>query len=624
MCGITGILAFNEIGQSDISNLEKATQALAHRGPDHEGIYSSNLIGLGHRRLSIIDTSSNANQPFEILNGRYAIVFNGEIFNYKSLRKDLISKGIEFKTESDTEVLLHLFANEGKDCLNKLNGFFAFAVYDSFEKSLFIARDRLGIKPLLYYHDESKIVFGSEMNAILAYNIEKEIDKEALNYYLQLNYTPAPLTMTKGVKKLEPGHYMTVKNGEISLTKYYDVPNYDPIDSTVDYQTAQNKLKELLEKSVERRMIADVPLGCFLSGGIDSSVITSIASSQTKSLKTFSIGFEDNQFFDETQYAELVARKFKTDHTTFKLSNEEITNHLADIVDHIDEPFADSSAIPVYLLSKKTRQQVTVALSGDGADEIFSGYNKHAAWWKMENNWKFKTLVSLMNPAAQLLPKSRSGAISNAARQVVRFAKAMNMSPKDRYWFLASFATQLQANQLLKFSFNDDIQRNSWMEPMTNAKNINNLLRLDTKFVLPNDMLKKVDLMSMANSLEVRVPFLDHELVDFVFRLPEEMKINGSFRKRILQDTYRSILPSELYNRPKKGFEIPLLDWLKTSLKNELNENLFDKEKIESQDIFNWHEIERLKKQLYSRNPEDSHARIWGLYIFQKWHSKHL
>ncbi|SMD34388.1 asparagine synthase (glutamine-hydrolysing) [Reichenbachiella faecimaris] len=624
MCGITGILAFNEIGRINLANLEKATHTLAHRGPDNQGIYSTQSVGLGHQRLSIIDTSSNGNQPFQILDGRYVITFNGEIFNYQKLRKELLSKGIQFKSDSDTEVLLHLFAQEGKDCFNKLNGFFAFAIYDSLENSLFIARDRLGIKPLLYFYDDSKFLFGSEMNAMLSYDIEKEIDQEALNYYLQLNYTPSPLTMLRGVKKLEPGHYMTVQNGQISKHQYYDVPNDNLQTSPLNYHSAKTQLQNLLEKSVERRMIADVPLGCFLSGGIDSSVITSVASGQTQSLKTFSIGFEENHFFDETHYAELVAQKFKTDHTTFKLTNEEITNHLSSIIDHIDEPFADSSAIPVYLLSKKTREHVTVALSGDGADEIFSGYNKHSAWWKMENNWKFKTLISLINPVAHFLPKSRSGALSNAARQVERFANAMKMNATDRYWFLASFTSQTQVNQLLKHPLNNYSQRNSWMEPMTDVKSINDLLRLDTKFVLPNDMLKKVDLMSMANSLEVRVPFLDHELVDFVFSLPESMKLNGSIRKKILQDTYRSILPVELYNRPKKGFEIPLLDWLKTSLSGELNEHLFDKEKIISQGLFNWSEIERLKKQLFSRNPEDTHARVWGLYVFQKWHSKYL
>lgn len=623
MCGITGILAFNEVGRFNLTNLEKSTLALAHRGPDNHGTYVNEFVGLGHRRLSIIDTSEKANQPFEIMNGRYVITFNGEIFNYKALRKELVSKGVQFKSDSDTEVLLHLYALEGKSCLEKLNGFFSFAIYDSEEKTLFIARDRIGIKPLLYFQDEFKFLFSSEMSALLELGIDKEINHEAVNYYLQLNYTPAPLTMISGVKKLEPGQYIFIRNGTVAIEQYYEIPS-GQINHSIDYVAAQNQLETLLEKSVARRMIADVPLGCFLSGGIDSSVITAVASSQTQALKTFSIGFEDNKFFDETHYAELVAEKFKTDHQTFKLTNEEITSHLSEIVDHIDEPFADSSAIPVYLLSKKTREHVTVALSGDGADEIFSGYNKHAAWWKIENNQRLKSLVAIAQPFARFIPKSRSGTISNAARQVVRFAEAMNLNPMDRYWFLASFTSQSQTNLLLKEPWQGYQQRESWMKSMTNYEDLNDLLNLDATFVLPNDMLKKVDLMSMANNLEVRVPFLDHELVDFVFSLPETMKINGSMRKKILQDTYRHILPSELYNRPKKGFEIPLLDWLKSSLRKELNEHLFDKELIENQGIFNWSEIDTLKKQLFSRNPQDSHARVWGLYVFQKWCAKYI
>ncbi|MEO9965639.1 MAG: asparagine synthase (glutamine-hydrolyzing) [Reichenbachiella sp.] len=623
MCGITGILAFNEVGRFNLTNLEKATTALAHRGPDNHGTFVDHYIGLGHRRLSIIDTSANGNQPFSIDNGRYVISYNGEIFNYQILRKELLSKGIQFKSESDTEVLLHLYAQEGKKCLDKINGFFAFAIYDSVEQSLFIARDRLGIKPLLYFQDEFKFLFGSEMSAILAYGLDQKLDLNALNYYLQLNYTPAPITMIEGVKKLEPGHYLEVKNGSVTTQRYYDVPK--PTEFLeIDYSSASDRLHEMLQQSVERRMISDVPLGCFLSGGIDSSVITAIASSQTTALKTFSIGFEGNKFFDETKYAELVATKFKTDHTTFRLGHEEITNELQNIVEHFDEPFADSSAIPVFLLSKKTREQVTVALSGDGADEIFSGYNKHAAWWKMENDPFFRKIIGVAEPIAQLLPKSRSGSLANANRQIIRFAKAMKMPNIQRYWFLASFASQHQVNRILKNPGAENALIDKWMEPMQQYQSINDVLRLDTKFVLPNDMLKKVDLMSMAQGLEIRVPFLDHEVVDFVMNLPPEMKIDRSIRKKILQDTYRSILPSALYKRPKKGFEMPLQDWLMGSLKGELSKHLFNRNLIEDQGLFQWSEIEILNQQLFSNSPGDSHVRVWALYVFQKWHSKYF
>ncbi|WP_109832928.1 asparagine synthase (glutamine-hydrolyzing) [Reichenbachiella versicolor] len=622
MCGITGIWAFNEIGRFQLTNLDQATRSLEHRGPDNHGTFHDHFVGLGHRRLSIIDTSSAGHQPFSIMDGRYQMVFNGEIYNYRELRKDLEAKGISFSSDSDTEVLINLFIHEGKSCLGKLNGFFAFAVYDTIEKSLFIARDRVGIKPMLYYQDEFKFLFASEIQSIIAYGIEPKVDQNVLHTYLQLNYTPAPYSMLAGVKKLMPGEYAEISDNGVKIQKYYELPT-----SLGSYQgsyvESKKELKRRLELSVQRRMVADVPLGTFLSGGIDSSVITAVASKQTDQLATFSIGFSDNKFFDETHYAESVARKFNTNHTTFKLSNDQIFSHISDIVDHLDEPFADSSAIPVYILCQETRKHVTVALSGDGADEIFSGYNKHAGWWKMENDSKFKAMVSLMAPFAKLIPQSRSGKFSNIARQILKFSKAMKMSHAERYWFLATLSSSAEASALLKDKV-ESLDSQQWLTDFTSYQDMNDMLRADSHLVLTNDMLKKVDIMSMANSLEVRVPFLDHELVEFVFSLPQEMKINGSMRKRILQDTYRDLLPTELYKRPKKGFEMPLLDWLKTSLASDLNSSIFNRDKIEDQSVFNWEEISALKQKLYSNNPGDVHAKVWAVYAFQKWYDKYF
>jgi asparagine synthase (glutamine-hydrolysing) len=276
------------------------------------------------------------------------------------------------------------------------------------------------------------------------------------------------------------------------------------------------------------------------------------------------------------------------------------------------------------MLCKKTKEKVTVALSGDGADEIFSGYNKHAAWYKMDHSPGFGKCLNVIYPWVKKMPQSRSGKIGNALRQVVRYVESSRLSPQEKYWFMASCATQATVDDLLVKSAESNDQKDTWLKGLSSYTDMNDMLRMDTNFVLPHDMLKKVDAMSMANSLEVRVPFLDHELLDFVFRLPEHMKINGSLRKRILQDAYRDVLPAELYNRPKKGFEMPLLDWLKTSLKVELDVHLFDRDKIKAEGYFQWSEIERLQKQLFSNNPGDSHARVWGLYIFQKWKKKYL
>ncbi len=624
MCGITGIWAFNEKGRSHLKNLTDSTQSMTHRGPDDHGIYQDDFVGLGHKRLSIIDTSPAGHQPMSTSDNRYTIVFNGEIYNYQALRKTLESQGVTFRSDSDTEVLLQLLIHEGKKAIQKLNGFFVFAFYDQQANTLLIARDRLGIKPLLYFQDEDKFLFASEMQAVLAYALDRKIDQTALGYYLQLNYTPAPFTMMEGVKKLLPGHLIEIQNGQAQITAYYEIPKRDLASKIMSYEDAKKELRVKLDESVKKRMIADVPLGCFLSGGIDSSVITAIASQYTDQLSTFSIGFSDNKFFDETHYAESVASKFRTQHTTFKLSNEEIFSHLHDMVDHLDEPFADSSAIPVYVLSKKTREHVTVALSGDGADEIFSGYNKHEAWWKMEHDGIFKNMVKAMQPIASILPKSRSGKWSNYMRQILRFAKAAQLDRTDRYWFLASISSESDIKNLLNSNWIDDGSKNQWMKPLEDYQDISDFLRTDTDFLLPNDMLKKVDLMSMANSLEVRVPFLDHEVVDYVFSLPENFKIDGKMRKKILQDTFRELLPPELYQRPKKGFEMPLLDWLKNSLGQELDQEVFNRDKVDEQQIFNWKHLEQMKKKLHSKNPEDSHAQVWAIYAFQKWYNRYF
>ena len=633
MCGITGIFAFNLVGKFNMINLAAATKTLERRGPDHQGLYSDSFVGLGHRRLSIIDTSAAANQPMWDESGRFCIIFNGEIFNFQELRKELEVKGISFSTHSDTEVLLKLYILKKEKCLNKLNGFFAFCVYDKQEQTFFIARDRYGIKPLLYLIDEDKFIFGSEMKSILAYGIEKDLDYISLQTYLQLNYIPAPRTIFKNVKKLLPGHFLKIVNCQLSIVNYYTIPHdgSEVEKNPITYQEAQQKLKILLEASVQRRLVADVPLGAFLSGGIDSSVITAIASKHKPDLHTFSIGFRDEKFFDETKYAQLVANHFKTEHTAFSLTNENLYEHVHSILDYIDEPFADSSAINVYILSKETRKHATVALSGDGADELLAGYNKHAAFHRIINKgWKENAVGSLL-PLWKLLPKSRSNPLANKARQFQRFAEGMKLSSKDRYWSWAGFANENQTLELFSESSRElfvESEYENFKSELLNSipekESINDILLTDTQLVLPNDMLTKVDLMSMANGLEVRVPFLDYEVVNFIFSLPSDLKINSSLRKRILQDTYKDILPTQLYNRPKKGFEVPLLKWFQREMKSLIMDDLLSEKFITEQNIFNYSEIEKLKRKLFSPNPEDIHARIWGLIVFQWWWKKYI
>lgn len=629
MCGITGVFAFNLVGKFSMINVTAATQALAKRGPDFQDIYTDGFVGLGHRRLSIIDTSDAGNQPMWDESGRYCIIFNGEVFNFKELKSALQTKGVSFRSESDTEVLLQLYIREKENCLHQLNGFFSFCIYDKQEQSFFLARDRYGIKPLLYLIDEDKFLFASEMKSMLCYGIDKTIDYTSLHSYLQLNYTPAPHTIFTHVKKLSPGHYMKVAKGKMETHSYYDIPfSKDQIDTSISYEQARTKFQDLLEASVQRRLIADVPLGSFLSGGLDSSVVAGLASKHQPDLHTFSIGFKDEPFFDETDYARLVAKHFNTEHTVFSLTNNDLYEHVHDILDYIDEPFADSSAIAVYILSKETRKHATVALSGDGADELLAGYNKHEAMYRMLHPGFKENLVGSLSGLWKALPHSRNNPMFNKFRQLNRFAQGMKLDVKERYWHLAGFATELESLQLFSPAALEQFEQQQYQERKNEilktigSGSMNEVLLTDMKLVLPNDMLTKVDLMSMANGLEVRSPFLDYELVNFIFSLPEDFKINTSIRKRIAQDTFKKMLPAKLYNRPKKGFEVPLLKWFRREMKSIITDDLLSKSFIEEQNIFTYTEVAKLKKQLFSSNPGDVHARVWGLIVFQWWWKK--
>jgi len=603
--------------------------ALEKRGPDFQDIHLDEWVGLGHRRLSIIDTSACGHQPMWDVHNRYCIVFNGEIFNYQSLRQELEATGAIFRSHSDTEVLLNLFIRDGENCLNKLNGFFAFCIYDKQEQTFFVARDRYGIKPLLYLFDDDKFIFASEMKSIIHYGINRELDYTSLHTYLQLNYIPAPDTIFLNVKKLMPGHFMKVRAHNLTITPYYSIPFHEDIPSPISYNDAKENVKTLLEASVQRRLIADVPLGAFLSGGIDSSVVTALAARHKPDLHTFSIGFRDEKFFDETEYARLVATHFNTKHTVFSLTNDDLYAHVHSILNYIDEPFADSSAINVYILSKETRKHATVALSGDGADELLAGYNKHAAFYRMINRgWK-ENLVTALQPLWNALPQSRNNPFSNKARQLVRFSEGAKASSKERYWRWAGYANESEVMKLFTSDTRTKIEMKQYQQrkdailaTIPAKESINDILLTDMNLVLANDMLTKVDLMSMANALEVRVPFLDYELVNFIFTLPSEYKINRNIRKRVLQDAFRDILPAQLYNRPKKGFEVPLLKWFRREMKSTIVDDLLSKKFVEQQGIFDYSGIEKLLKQLFSNNPGDVHARIWALVVFQYWCKK--
>jgi asparagine synthase (glutamine-hydrolysing) len=400
-------------------------------------------------------------------------------------------------------------------------------------------------------------------------------------------------------------------------------------DEKMNYVHACDRLEELMSASVKKRLISDVPLGAFLSGGIDSSVVVALASQYTQHLNTFSIGYKDHPYFDETHYANLVAKKYDTNHTVFSLTNQNFLEFIDKILAHIDEPFGDSSAIPVYILSHYTRKHVTVALSGDGGDEVFAGYNKHAAELRIRQQKILSALVRLGGPVWKLFPQSRNNKQANFFRQLNRFAEGAGMNVKDRYWRWAGFLTEKQALNLLTPDAQSKIEESNYqnqkeflLRNLQGGKSMEDFLATDIGLVLLSDMLVKTDLMSMANGLEIRCPFLDHEVVDFAFSLPTSYKIDGKMKKKIVQDTFRKYLPEELYNRPKQGFEIPLLDWFRKELRYMITDDLLEDQFISEQGIFNVDAIGELKRKLFSNNPGDAHATIWGLIVFQSWWKK--
>ncbi|UOQ67202.1 asparagine synthase (glutamine-hydrolyzing) [Hymenobacter volaticus] len=633
MCGITGLFAFTDTGRNALAGLPASTDAIISRGPDSQGHFVYDRCGLGFRRLAILDLSADGNQPMTDESGRYTIVFNGEIFNFRELRQRLMNKGYQFHSQTDTEVILRLYITEGRGFLKKLNGFFGLAIYDKEEDSLFIARDRMGEKPVLVYRDEDKFMFASEMKSLMALGIPRKLDYVALSHYLQLNYIPGPATIFKGVKKLLPGHYLYIKGKKVVRKRWYKIP-YDPKKvekNKLSYEQQQSKLVSLLDDATARRLVADVPLGAFLSGGIDSSVIVALASRHTEHLNTFSIGYRDEPFFDETKYAKLVADKYKTNHTVFSLSNQDLYEHIFEVLDYIDEPFADSSALAVYILSKRTREKATVALSGDGADEMFAGYNKHMGEFQVRKGGFKAEAVTGLNLLWEILPKSRNSFFGNRVRQFQRFSRGMLSGPKDRYWDWATFASAADARGLLSADARRKVgkklaekRRKDILENLHAQGDLNEVLLTDMQLVLPYDMLTKVDLMSMANSLEVRPPFLDPNVVRFAFSLPVESKIDANMKKRIVQDAFRPMLPEELYKRPKHGFEVPLLKWFRGELRPLIEDDLLSDAFVEAQGIFDVNAVRALKTQLFSRSPGDVHARIWALIVFQHWWKRYM
>ena len=613
MCGITGFVSseFNK------THLAKMTDCLKHRGPDADGYFfdQNSRIGLGHRRLSIIDLSQTANQPMNSHCGRYIVVFNGEIYNYQE-----ISRGIDrqWRTSSDTEVVVEAFVEYGNDFVNHLNGMFAIAIWDKQENKISLFRDRIGIKPLLYYYDGDTFAFASELKALLALELPKIINLEAVKDYFFLEYIPQEQTAFKNYYKLKPGHFLTIKKGgSPKITQYYNVLEKLTDAQDVDEKQAKETLKEKLSDSIQLRQISDVPIGAFLSGGTDSSLICSIfQDTSDQQIETFNIGFDVPEY-DESEYASKVAKHLNTKHHYHLVTDAEAKKNIDIILDFYDEPFAVPSVIPSLLLSGKTKEKVTVALSGDGGDELFMGYGYYNWHSRIEKIKKFGGSAGVKVISSILKQTNNKNKRASRVMDIPDFNNSwLHIWSQEQYMF-----TEKEISKLFDTSYKHTALLKDWREiddlPIAAFEKIS---IFDTKNYLANDLLHKVDIASMASGLELRVPFLDHNLVEHSINLHRNMKVREGEQKYLLKKMLSDYLPKELVYRPKWGFPAPVGHWLQTDL-SYLIEKYLNKQLIDQMGIFNYSFVANLVNEF--RSGSDFHfKRIWALIIFNMWYQK--
>jgi len=625
MCGIVGKYSFKQIPVSN-DLLHDMCDVIVHRGPDDEGYYINGNIGLGMRRLSIIDLQTG-NQPIHNESKEIWIIYNGETYNSPELRAELERKGHKFYTRSDTEVIVHCYEEYGDECVSKLNGMFAFAIWDERRRRLLLARDRLGIKPLFYTVSDGSLLFASEIKSILQdRTVKREVNLHALHSFLSLNYIPHPETIFKGFYKLPPGHILTCeRDGEVKIREYWDVKfGMDGKGEVKSEEEYAEELREKLKESVRLRLLSDVPLGVLLSGGIDSSSIAALMSILVdEPIKTFSIGFEEKSF-NELEYARIVAKMYGTDHHEMIVKPNAV-ELLPKLVWHFDEPFADSSAIPTYLVSKMAREHVTVVLSGEGGDEVFAGYETYAAYQAAELYSKIPRLIrkKLIRPIVHSLPTSTKKVSFDYKAKI--FVDGDDYSPERRhYWWKLIFSEdakkQLYSQEMLSGNvFEDSFGEFANYFDKTDAVDmLNKILYVDTKVYLANDILVKSDRSSMANSLELRVPMLDHNVVEFAASLPPELKLKGFKKKYILKKAMEPLLPKKILYRKKKGFSIPAPSWLRNELK-EMVLDVLSPAELKRTGYFNPDYVNQLLKQHFNLVKDNSRP-IWGLLTFMLWH----
>jgi len=620
MCGINGILKRNTSANITEDKISTMNKKLIHRGPDAEGIFINKDIGLGHRRLKIIDLVGGA-QPMVSDDKSIVVIFNGEIYNFKEIRRHLESKGYVFKSKSDTETIIYAYVEYGIDCVAHFRGMFGIAIYDLNQKKLTILRDRLGIKPVYYYLDENILVFSSEIKPIItALNRKPEVHLDSLDFYMSVGYVPGENTLFDNIKKLQPGHLLTVQNNQVTIKQYWDL--YQTLSAQYSFEEALTRFEELAEESVKLRMISDVPLGAFLSGGLDSSMIVALMSRLSdNTVKTFSVGYRDQPEANELAYARIVADHYNTDHHEFLLEPLDFFNSLETLVEHTEEPIIESAGVALFQLSQLAREHVTVILSGEGGDEILAGYPLYQIMPKVDRLHRW--VRHFPAPLTQ-----RIGHYLSADEKRTKYWDWLQLPQPKRYQSISNDVTSSIKRRMYSDPqvLNSQTATSRYFETLYNhhsrGTDLQKMTYTDIKSWLPDDLLVKADKMTMAASLELRVPFLDHKLVEFATSLPDHYRLRGKKGKYLLKELGRNLLPHEIIHRKKKGFPVPINAWLRGPLYDRSAEILLDNSSFNS-GYFNKTYIENMLRR-HQRGDEDLSRRIFSLLNLEIWHRNYF
>ncbi len=625
MCGICGYINLNGKSIENPALIKEMTDTLSHRGPDDQGYFIKDSLALGHRRLSVIDLETG-HQPLFNQKKNLSIIYNGEAYNFHDLKAQLIKKGYIFNTASDTEVVLYAYQEWGKECFEKINGMFAIAIWDENKKELILARDRFGKKPLYYAKFNNLFIFASEIKAILKHpQTKKELNKTGLFKYLAYDYIPNPHTIFKNIYKLPPAHYAIISDGKIKVREYWDI-KFDETSRPMQVKDYKEDLLTLLKESVKRRLISDVPLGVFLSGGLDSSSVVAMMAElmPAASIKTFTIGFKEKEF-DESGDAKTIAKHFKTDHYQEIVSAGTLLNALPEVLEALDEPFADYSIIPTYVVSRFARKHVTVALGGDGGDEFFAGYPSFVAH-KISRILKHVPLSSQLLNIASGLYAGGPGYMSTGFK-IRRYLRGMSYPEAIRHQVWIGSFPEKEQRFLLTSDFANGIKPDllydesyRYAEKTKDLNYINRVNYLYAKTYMTDDILTKVDRASMAVSLEVRAPFLDPDFINFATSIPSNLKLKGFTSKYILKEAMKNKLPRSIIHKTKHGFAAPVGIWFRKELKNKLFD-IFDKKKIEKEGIFSYDYINNLLTG-HINGKADYSREIWSLFVFHLWYRK--